>query len=112
MNKNRGFLLLFALFSAILASVSSVADDLAGVMSVDAGTNGVVEFEMPFAPMEPIGPQGYVSGIFLGDGGELGHEASHKFHDTQDYYYMYDEKKIYDAYSWGMIYGERQRTDI
>ena len=42
----------------------------------------------------------------------LGHEASHKFHDTQDYYYMYDEKKIYDAYSWGMIYGERQRTDI
>ena len=33
MNKNRGFLLLFALFSAILASVSSVADDLAGVMS-------------------------------------------------------------------------------
>ena len=70
MNKNRGFLLLFALFSAILASVSSVADDLAGVMSVDAGTNGVVEFEMPFAPMEPIGPQGYVSGIFSGDGGE------------------------------------------
>ena len=39
-------------------------------MSVDAGTNGVVEFEMPFAPMEPIGPQGYVSGIFSGDGGE------------------------------------------
>ena len=36
----------------------------------------------------------------------IGHEASHKFHDTQDYYYMYDEKKIYDAYSWGMIYGE------
>ena len=36
----------------------------------------------------------------------LGHEASHKFHDTQDYYYRYDEKKIYDAYSWGMIYGE------
>lgn len=70
MNKNRGFLLLFALFSAILASVSSVADDLAGVMSVDAGTNGVVEFEMPFASMEPIGPQGYVSGIFSGDGGE------------------------------------------
>ena len=33
MNKNRGFLLLFALFIAILASVSSVADDLAGVMS-------------------------------------------------------------------------------
>ena len=36
----------------------------------------------------------------------IGHEASHKFHGTQDYYYMYDEKKIYDAYSWGMIYGE------
>ena len=95
MNKNRGFLLLFALFIAIFASVSSVADDLAGVMSVDAGTNGVVEFEMPFAPMEPIGPQGYVSGIFLGDGG-----------DYSDRLFKYDsvsemvQSAVWGGYSW------------
>ena len=95
MNNNRGFLLLFALFNAILASVSSVADDLAGVMSVDAGTNGVVEFEMPFAPMEPIGPQGYVSGIFLGDGG-----------DYSDRLFKYDsvsemvQSAVWGGYSW------------
>ncbi len=34
----------------------------------------------------------------------IGHEASHKFHSTQDYYYEIDEKKLYDAYSWGLIY--------
>ena len=95
MNKNRWFLLLFALFSAILASVTSVADDLAGVMSVEAGTNGVVEFEMPFAPMEPIGPQGYVSGIFSGDGGEY-----------SDRLFKYDSvsglltNAVWDGYSW------------
>ena len=34
----------------------------------------------------------------------LGHEASHMFHMTQDYYYLFWDKKIYDAYAWGMIF--------
>ena len=57
---------------AVLAGASSFADDIVGVMSVDVGTNGLAEVEMPFSPMCPDqGPIGYVSGTFFGDGGEL-----------------------------------------
>ena len=56
---------------AALAGATAIADDVVGVMKVDAGTNGVVEFEMPFSAMSGTGPSGYVSGAFLGDGGEF-----------------------------------------
>ena len=47
----------------------ALADDAVGLVRVDAGTNGLVEAEMPFAPMDESGPLGYVSGVFIGDGG-------------------------------------------
>ena len=56
--------------ASVLAS-GAFADDAVGVMRVDAGTNGFAEAEMPFAPMSDIGPLGYVSGLFCGDGGEF-----------------------------------------
>ena len=49
----------------------AIADDAVGLVRVDAGTNGVVETEMPFSPIGDSGPIGYVSGAFLGDGGEF-----------------------------------------
>lgn len=49
----------------------ALADDAVGLVRVDAGTNGVVEAEMPFSPIGDSGPIGYVSGAFLGDGGEF-----------------------------------------
>ena len=61
------------IFLAIFATctTSSLADDAVGLVRVDAGTNGVVETEMPFSPIGDSGPLGYVSGAFLGDGGEF-----------------------------------------
>ena len=56
---------------AVLTIPSVRADDAAGLLRVDAGTNGLVEVEMPFAPLGDQGPGGYVSGLFLGDGGVL-----------------------------------------
>ena len=56
---------------AVLTFSSVRADDAAGLLRVDAGTNGLVEVEMPFAPLGDQGPGGYVSGLFLGDGGVL-----------------------------------------
>ena len=67
MNKN---LWIFVLFCAFFAPIGSVADDLAGVMSIETATNSIIELEMPFAPIEKTGPQGYISGVFSGDGGE------------------------------------------
>ena len=70
-NRNAAFCAA-AFVLAVLAGASSFADDVVGVMSVDVGTNGLAEVEMPFSPMCPDqGPIGYVSGAFLGDGGEL-----------------------------------------
>jgi len=59
----------FALLATL--ATSSLADDAVGLVRVDAGTNGVVETEMPFSPIGDSGPLGYVSGAFLGDGGEF-----------------------------------------
>lgn len=56
---------------AVLTIPSVRADDAAGLLRVDAGTNGLVEVEMLFAPLGDQGPGGYVSGLFLGDGGVL-----------------------------------------
>ena len=53
----------------LLLAHGAPADDAVGVVRVDAGTNGVVQAVMPFAPMDDVGPAGYVSGAFLGDGG-------------------------------------------
>ncbi len=62
---------LAALVLAALALTPSFADDVVGVLNVSAGTNGVVEVEMPFAPLSAdSGPSGYISGAFLGDGGD------------------------------------------
>ena len=44
------------------------ADDVVGVMRVDANTNGLVEVEMPFEPMGNTGPSGFVAGLFMGNG--------------------------------------------
>ena len=59
--------------SFALAALSSAAfaDDVVGVERVDAGTNGLAEVVMPFAPMEGSGPAGFLSGAFEGDGGEF-----------------------------------------
>ena len=56
---------------AVLTIPSVRADDAAGLLRVDAGTNGLVKVEMPFTPLGDQGPDGYVSGLFLGDGGVL-----------------------------------------
>lgn len=56
---------------AVFTFPSVRADDAAGLLRVDAGTNGLVKVEMLFAPMGDQGPDGYVSGLFLGDGGVL-----------------------------------------
>ncbi len=47
------------------------AGDVVGVMRVDIATNGLVEVEMPFEPMENTGPSGFISGLFFGDGLDL-----------------------------------------
>ena len=53
----------------VLAFVSySRADDVVGVVRIDANTNGLVEVEMPFEPMGNTGPSGFVAGLFTGDG--------------------------------------------
>ena len=52
-------------------SSAAFADDVVGVERVDAGTNGLAEVVMPFAPMEESGPAGFLSGAFEGDGGEF-----------------------------------------
>lgn len=49
----------------------AIADDAVGLVRVDAGTNGLAEVVMPFAPMEESGPAGFLSGAFEGDGGEF-----------------------------------------
>lgn len=59
-----------ALAACVLAP-GAFADDTVGVMRVEAGTNGLVEVDMPFAPMSDVGPLGYVAGLFCGDGGEF-----------------------------------------
>jgi len=69
----------FAMFATWAAC--ALADDAVGLVRVDAGTNGLVEAEMPFAPMDESGPLAYVSGAFIGDGGALSdqlfrHDAS------------------------------------
>ena len=48
-----------------------LADDAVGLVRVDVGTNGFVYATMPFSPLSDSGPDGYVSGAFLGDGGSL-----------------------------------------
>ncbi|MBO4709161.1 MAG: hypothetical protein J5727_05230, partial [Kiritimatiellae bacterium] len=47
------------------------ADDAVGLVRVDVETNGFVDATMPFSPLSDSGPDGYVSGAFLGDGGSL-----------------------------------------
>ena len=59
-----------ALAACVLAP-GAFADDTVGVMRVEAGTNGLVEVDMPFAPMSDVGPLGYVAGLFCGYGGEF-----------------------------------------
>ena len=56
---------------AACAQLAAFADDVVGVERVDAGTNGLAEVVMPFAPMEGSGPAGFLSGAFEGDGGEF-----------------------------------------
>ena len=46
----------------------SRADDVVGVVRIDANTNGLVEVEMPFEPMGNTGPSGFVAGLFMGNG--------------------------------------------
>ena len=58
---------LICLFVLAFAGYSR-ADDVVGVMRVDANTNGLVEVEMPFEPMGNTGPSGFVAGLFMGDG--------------------------------------------
>ncbi len=57
--------------AAVMLVHAALADDAVGLVRVDAGTNGLVEAEMPFSPIGDYGPIGYVSGAFLGDGGEF-----------------------------------------
>jgi len=67
-----GHILFFAL--ATIAGIS-FADDAAGVLRIDAGTNGVVETAMPFDAIAGNGESGtgngpgdFISGGFMGDG--------------------------------------------
>ena len=57
--------------AAVMLVHAALADDAVGLVRVDAGTNGLVETEMPFSPIGDSGPLGYASGAFLGDGGEF-----------------------------------------
>jgi hypothetical protein len=58
MSKNLWIFVIFVLFCAFFAPIGSVADDLAGVMSIETATNSIIELEMLFAPIEKTGPQG------------------------------------------------------
>ena len=72
MNNDRKVAIGAAAFALAAMTGVSFADDVVGVMSVDVGTNGLAEVEMPFSPLCPDhGPIGYVAGAFLGDGSEL-----------------------------------------
>ena len=72
MDNDRKVAICAAAFALAAMAGVSFADDVVGVMSVDVGTNGLAEVEMPFSPLCPDqGPIAYVAGAFLGDGGEL-----------------------------------------
>lgn len=58
-------------FLIAFSSLNSYADDVVGVMRVDAGTNGLVEVQMPFNPLDDGGLEGYIAGLFVGDGGDF-----------------------------------------
>jgi len=47
-----------------------MADDAAGLMRVAAASNGVAAVAMPFLPFGDGTPDGFLSGLFAGDGGE------------------------------------------
>ena len=57
----------FAAAAAFFA-LAGKGDDAVGVMSIDAGTNGVVEAAMPFNAVDGNGPSDFISGFFMGDG--------------------------------------------
>ena len=62
-----GHRFVFAAAAAFFA-LAGKGDDAVGVMSIDAGTNGVVEAEMPFDAVDGNGPSDFISGFFMGDG--------------------------------------------
>ena len=55
-----GHRFVFAAAAAFLA-LSGKCDDAVGVMSIDAGTNGIVEAEMPFNAFGGNGPASFTN---------------------------------------------------
>lgn len=58
----------FVFAAAAFLSFAGKGDDAVGVMSIDAGTNGVVEAEMPFDAVDGNRSSDFISGFFMGDG--------------------------------------------
>ena len=62
-----GHRFVFAAAAAFFA-LAGKGNDAVGIVRVDAGTNGVVEAEMPFDAVVGDGPSDFISGFFMGDG--------------------------------------------
>ena len=48
-------------FAAVFFALAGKGDDAVGVMSIDAGTNGIVEAEMPFNAFGGNGPASFTN---------------------------------------------------
>ena len=48
-------------FAAAFLALAGKSDDAVGVMRIDAGTNGVVEAEMPFDAVDGNGPASFTN---------------------------------------------------
>ena len=51
----------FVFAAAAFLALAGKGDDAVGVMSIDAGTNGIVEAEMPFDAVDGNGPASFTN---------------------------------------------------
>ena len=77
------------LFLCAVPAVSQ-AYDVAGMVRIDAGTNCVAAFEMPFEPLGDASPECFISGNFTGDG--VTTSVCHRTYIYQDGKLIYTNK--------------------
>lgn len=66
----RKFLVAEVCLALLCGALSTSADDVVGVVRVDAPSGVAVEVAMPFEPLSSVRIADFLSGGFVGDGGE------------------------------------------
>ncbi|MBR7180821.1 MAG: hypothetical protein IKD42_04340 [Kiritimatiellae bacterium] len=96
------------LVAVMFSAFAGKGDDAVGIVRVDAGTNGVVEAEMPFDAVDGNGPSDFISGFFMGDGSIFSDRLYRFPLSTNDYPLTTnacpDETDDYAFYSYGAQY--------